>query len=257
MGKVYKTNAKYLIKTHRPPAIMEHEEGQKTKIGRNPGTNNQQKTIHKWSPINMQFFIDDDSDEEDTIKANKKQHVTLDHDTFQYEENQLRWDHSPEQYQLINQDTTDDELQVLLRPQPIFQTNSDNSESSSHDEVFMERSPTRCKNTKLKRQNAIRIKKNMTEPRITRSSWKRINNNFNRNSRSQTNTPNRDNLQRCQNLENKIPLRKPLVPEAVHMDQVQDLEYVLPIEETPDNSRRGTLRRRPKVDYLKLHLGEG
>ena len=72
MGKVYKTNAKYLIKTHRPPAIMEHEEGQKTKIGRNPGTNNQQKTIHKWSPINMQFFIDDNSDEEDTKEANKK-----------------------------------------------------------------------------------------------------------------------------------------------------------------------------------------
>ena len=114
----------------------------------------------------------------------------------------------------------------------------------------MVNSPTLPTSPKLRRRNAIRYK-NKTEPRITRSSLSRS---IQTGSQSQPTTPARVNMDRCQNLEDQLRIRKPLAPEAVDLQQVQDLTYALP--DVPQNIQRRSLRPKPRVDYLKLHLGE-
>ena len=170
-----------------------------------------------------------------------------------HENEQLQWDHSPEQYALLEDIDSENDSDVLqLKPKRLFSEQTDSIESSSHEEVFMRKSPVVPSNPKLKRRNAIRIKKNTTEPRVTRGSLRL--NDEERNARSQPNSPTPEDLHRCQNLEARLHHRRPLVANAVNLEQAQDLTHAL--EDLSATTNRWNLRRRPKVDYLKLHLGE-
>ena len=165
---------------------------------------------------------------------------------------ELSWDDSPQQYELaIPISEEDPELADILRPKPLFmEPRTDSPSSSSHDEVFMEQSPITPKNPRLKRRNAMRKKKTMTEPRITR---RQLSLRSQHRSRSENASPTREveELHRCQNLNNVLQPKRPIVPEAVNLLQSQNLSEVI-----PSDAPRRRLRVRPKVDYLKLHLGE-
>ena len=56
------------------------------------------------------------------------------------------------------------------------------------------------------------------------------------------------------NLEMRLHSRRPIVADAVLLDQRQDLTHVL--NEMHARSSRRTLRSIPRVDYAKLHQGE-
>ena len=94
----------------------------------------------------------------------------------------------------------------------------------------------------------MRLKINLTEPRVTRrqlsiGSGK---------SCSLSTTPTRVELNRCQNLSNILRPRRPIIPEAVDPTRVQNLSEVLALN-APSGRR---LRNKPRVDYFKLHHGE-
>ena len=96
---------------------------------------------------------------------------------------ELAWDLSPEQYQLAILNHSDDEtFEDLMLPKPIFLNEDVNSENSlsTDDEVFMQNTPPLPTHVKLQRRNAIRRKKNATEPRVTRQTL------INPNTRKQT-----------------------------------------------------------------------
>ena len=90
----------------------------------------------------------------------------------------------------------------------------------------------------------------MTEPRITR---RQLSLRSQHRSRSENASPTREveELHRCQNLNNVLQPKRPIVPEAVNLLQSQNLSEVI-----PSDAPRRRLRVKPKVDYLKLHLGE-
>ena len=249
MGKVYKTKAKYLITTHRPEKMTEDDEHceafpEPTKL-----TPINIKPI--WSPINQQFFEDDDTDEEDAVNIIPKPKREPYGYEFDHENVQLQWDHTPEQY-AIQQDNDVNHYEVM-RPCKLFSSETDSNDSSSHEEVFLRKSPVAPKNPRLKRRNAIRIKNNKTEPRVTRHSL-RSKEDFGRNARSQENSPTRVDLHRCQNLETSLNPRIPLIPDVVNLTQAQTLTHAL--DNISSNTRRWNLRKRPQVDYFKLHNGE-
>ena len=113
----------------------------------------------------------------------------------------------------------------------------------------MEKSPIRPENPKLKRQKEIRLKRNITEPRITRRSLS-----IRLNSKSQDNSPSNVSLHSCQNLSDALKPRHPIVPEAVILDQVQNVSRAL--EEVDASPPRRSLRPKSKVNYFRLHHGE-
>ena len=159
-------------------------------------------------------------------------------------------DHSPEQYSFGEHDN-DIHLYENLRPIPSFQDQEDTSLSeSSHEEVFLPKSPKLPNKSKLRRRNAMRLKKNQSEPRMTRN---RLSQRNISGTRSQPSTPTADNLLRCQNLSNRLNSRRPLVPDAVNLHRAQNLEHAL--DDAQRTERRWTLRDRPRLNYLQLHLG--
>ena len=108
----------------------------------------------------------------------------------------------------------------------------------------------RWKNPKLKRNYAMRLHKNKSEPRVTRRTLRLSENGA---SKSLDNTPTNIRLNACQNLSRALPPRRPIVPEAVVLTQAQDLSSVIPSTAVRSSGR--TLRTRPRVDYFKLHHG--
>ena len=256
MIKTYKTKQKYIKTTHRPEH-MEHDED--TCNEANTVCNSQKIKPHNqspWSPIDRHFYGSESDESEDENRNNrntavKKKVLNTDRD-FHYENEELSWDHSPEQYAFAN-DTLKEEQNIdeILRPKPIFLDQSSSISSSSHEDVFMKKSPVAPKNPKLKRKNAIRIKKNVTEPRVTRRS---LTVGIENTSRSQGNSPPDLNLDVCQNLSPILRPRHPVASNAVVLDQVQNLSNVL--QATPPGPSRRTLRSKAKVDYYRLHHGE-
>ena len=102
----------------------------------------------------------------------------------------------------------------------------------------MLQSPPTPRNPKLKRRNAMRVK-NRTVPRVTRSSL-RQKDSTERSAGSQNSSPAEQNLHRCQNLEARLHSRRPIVADAVILDQRQDLTNVL--NEVVSRGSRRTLR---------------
>ena len=72
---------------------------------------------------------------------------------------------------------------------------------------------------------------------------------------SQPTSPSTQGLLRCRNLASLLRPRHPQLPETVVTDRVQHLDVVLPIQGEASTPPRRSLRKRPKVDYLKLHHG--
>ena len=161
---------------------------------------------------------------------------------------ELSWDHSPEQYQL--EDQTKRRLDAILTPTPLFSDSSEDnlSATSSHDDVFMQNTPTRRKNNKLTRRNAIRLKNMQSEPRITRRSLRNQQGFL-----SQPSSPTAVDLHQRQNLDLYLRPRYPLAHDLVDLNHVQNLQHVLPVESTIP---RRSERTRPRVDYATLHTGE-
>ena len=250
MSKVYKTGDKYVTTMHRS-RLEEIDASDCTGDDQPVVYPKQIKKDNAWSPINKHFYINDDSDDEDNNPVNVKKEMFIQTES-ESSNDELSWDDSPQQYELeIPIYEEDPVLADMLRPKPLFmQPCTDSPSSSSHEEVFMEQSPTPPKYPKLKRRNAMRKKKTMTEPRITR---RQISLRSQHRSKSENASPTREveELHRCQNLNNVLQPKRPIVPEAVNLLQSQNLSKVLPY----DASRR-RLRDRPKVDYLKFHLGE-
>ena len=250
MSKVYKTGDKYVTTMHR--SRLQEVDASDCNCDDQPVF--KPKYIQKenvWSPINKLFYTNDDSDDEDNNPINVKKEMSIQRES-ESSNDELSWDDSPQQYELaIPISEEDPELADILRPKPLFmEPRTDSPSSSSHDEVFMEQSPIPPKNPRLKRRNAMRKKKTMTEPRITR---RQLSLRSQHRSRSENASPTREveELHRCQNLNNVLQPKRPIVPEAVNLLQSQNLSEVI-----PSDAPRRRLRDRPKVDYLKLHLGE-
>ena len=71
--------------------------------------------------------------------------------------------------------------------------------------------------------------------------------------KSQDYTPSRLCLSACQDLSDVLRPHHPIVPEAVILDQPQNLTHALQNPISHSSSR--VLRLRPKVDYFRLHHG--
>ena len=127
MGKVYKTNEKYLHTIHRPTFPIKSND---IDI---PTSTSSHSTVcdlstSLWNPIRKQFFHDDDDDDEDdsnpenNIEAipnhgiQQRQHQGLDLSQSSLE---LQWDESPEQYQL-DEDAYESDLNEVLKPRVLF-----------------------------------------------------------------------------------------------------------------------------------------
>ena len=248
MNKVYHTNQKYLTTLHRPETLNEETDFQDDEENYHSQPEEQNTFKTQWSPINIQFFeTDDDSDEDieciSLSKTYKKTSIKKETDT---EDLELQWDHTPEQYELESTDM--DNFEHLLLPRPIFNEENlqDQETLSSDDDVFMPNTPPERRSTKLTRRNAIRRKKNNTEPRVTRQRLSTLT----RNSNSQPTSPTAIQLNRCQNLDAYLRPRHPIVNEVVSLQHVQNLHNVL----QPNVPRRSS-RNRIRVDYARLHHG--
>ena len=114
MSKVYRTNEKYLVTTHRPETI--------------PNTENEIDIIEpetyakprasKWTPINQHFFTDTDSDDDETPDSNDNQkRIPI---KFEQEHNELEWDHTPEQYSFMEEDETEINVHGLFHNEATF-----------------------------------------------------------------------------------------------------------------------------------------
>ena len=161
---------------------------------------------------------------------------------------ELLWDHSPEQYELILDENPDMQLQSMLTPHTIRSEDSDDLTLSSHDEVFVLNTPPSQPRSKLRRRNAMRKKKHATEPRITRQSLQHESA-----TRSQPTSPSGIDLMQCQNLEARLHPRHPISHETVNLQRVQNLERAF---ETIHDGPRRSRRNQPRIDYLQLHTGK-
>ena len=171
MSKIYKTRRKYVVPMQKsqfkdvsttdhfeddsPSPIKEHS-----------------KAYVQWSPINIQFYEKDDSDDEDvdTIQIKSEANNINVATEFESANEELAWDDSPHQYELSVTDNNPNlDLAEAYHDSSIYyETDTDATSISSHDEVFMNPSPVLPKSPKLKRKNAMRLKINLTEPRVTR-----------------------------------------------------------------------------------------
>ena len=131
MGKVYKTNQKYLHTIHRP-SIPFKDPSINIDGTANNTSNDSYNTVcdpsAKWNPIRKQFFQDDsDNDEDDSNSKNnietrtnlvsqQRQNPVLD---SSHTSSELQWDDSPEQYQL-EEEASDADLNEVLQPRVLF-----------------------------------------------------------------------------------------------------------------------------------------
>ena len=262
MGKVYKTNEKYLHTIHRSTCPIKSND-----IDIPTGTSSHSTVCDLstsiWNPIRKQFFHDDDDDDEDdsnpenNIEAipnhgiQQRQHQGLDLSQSSLE---LQWDESPEQYQL-DEDAYESDLNEVLKPRVLFppvgeddQVNESlTSEDTSDDDVFHDEHKTPSSQPKLTRSNAIRYKQGQelltnsrSDPRVTRQML------------SNPTSPYNLNLHERQNLNQVLNPNVPLLPELVNMGPVvQNFENALENPQPAEVRRSG--RRRNQVDYLKFH----
>ena len=230
------------------------------------------KDLKPWNPINEKFYHDDSDDEtsyenddKDTVNAQDYQRREI-RDTVgatntvgmvwnitDDEDVEPEWDNSPEQYQLQEDDAHSEEFE--LRPRRLFaevENNNDlraSTEETSDDEVFERihfQSPV--VNPRLKRRNAMRQKPS-SEPRITRNMVQSGNYGV---SISNPTSPSLINLTERQNLERVLIPNHPLVPEQVQLAPVvQNLNGAL------ENMVRRSRRVSARIDYKRLHEGEG
>ena len=268
MRKVYNTRQKHLITIHRPIVPDDTQEDANdlddVEVSVKPS-----KVLKPWNPINAKFYRDD-SDDDTSDEEDRK--IDTDNDqrrgtrvtawNMSDDENiEPEWDNSPEQYQLQEEDiqeeednTHNEELELL--PRRLFaEVEEDNdelkasTEETSDDEVFERihfHSPVT--NPKLRRRNAMRQKPN-SEPRITRNMVQSGNYGG---SISNPTSPSLINLTARQNLERILIPNHPLVPEQVQMAPVvQNLDAAL------QNIERRSRRVSVRIDYRKLHEGEG
>ena len=276
MSKIYQTDEKRLRMIHRPEFHDEEDvqyDVEEEQIMEKPNE-------VTWSPIDQNFFKQEDSDEEgDVIDLNENNLVKENyeiqnnlHGEIDVEETgeELEWDSSPEQLQL-KIESSDEEFEKILRPRKLFQDEINSGSLTSDtwdDEVFnsKEISSASAATTKLRRQNAFRRKKtnrkgseslprpptgsninkeHETERRVTRSSLQSV---------SLPSTPSQVVLDRPQRLEEVLPQRNPLVPEAVQLGpQVQHLNRALVEINTVGNNGRPRRSTRKDINYEKYN----
>ena len=216
----------------------------------NDGVNKKKVTPDiRWSPINPHFFVSDEESDEDQIQEPylQKTYTTYPKEEIVFDDSDLAWDHTPEQYQLEVNLEEDQYLESLCTPQPLFQDSDTQESASSHEDVFLANTPPPEKrNLKLQRRNAIRRKNHATEPRITRRSLR-----LDQGTMSAPTTPSEVNLDERQNLEAVLRPRHPIINDVVNLQQVQNLQDVL---ESPTRPRRSQ-RNRHRIDYYQLHNG--
>ena len=255
MSKVYNTDEKHVRITNRPETLLEDHgnENDEVRIYKEQQTFSTKNSYPAWSPIDQKFFMVDesDSDEDDDDQQTMMIESSITDQLIQFEhvEEELEWDNSPEQYAIWNTYNTED----FQSPSSINEKLEENTDTtSSHEEVFLQDPLTPPKNPKLRRRNAMRRKQNKTEPRMTRN---RLSLGMEQESKSQPTSPSTQGLLRCRNLASLLRPRHPQLPETVVTDRVQHLDVVLPIQDEASAQPRRLLRKRPKIDYLKLHNG--
>ena len=272
MGKVYKTNQKYLHTIHRPKLPSSDdiiEQDLITSDTCNGAAYN--SSTSPWNPIRKQFFREDDDDDdsdseketEEVPTVNSQQDQDLDSSHTSLE---LQWDHSPEQYQL-DEELYETDFTEAIQPRVLFPpVNEDEksndtltSEDASDDNVFhndeyetpgiqpkLKRSNA-MNPQELKRSNAMRLKARPgleTDPRSDQRVTRRM--------LSNPSSPYNINLNERQNLNNVLNPNIPLLPDLVNMGpRVQNLERALNVDE-PQEVRRSA-RAKNTVNYLKFH----
>ena len=266
MGKVYKTNQKYLHTIHRPSIPFKDPS-----INIDGTANNTSKDSYntvcdlsaKWNPIRKQFFQDDSDDDEDdsnsknnietrsNLVSQQRQNPVLD---SSHTSSELQWDDSPEQYQL-EEEASDADLNEVLQPRVLFppvgeddqENDSITSEDASDDDVFHDEHKTPSSQPKLTRSNAMRYRQRpefqtvpRSDPRVTRQML------------SNPTSPYNVNLHERQNLNEVLNPNVPLLPELVNLGpMVQNFENALENPQPLEVRKSG--RRKKQIDYLKFH----
>ena len=261
MSKVYNTKEKHLVTIHRPkhpdnsnddPEDFDDEKERTKSI----------ENVKQWNPINNKFYHDDSDDDDsnnecdvdktDIDNGPRRELIEIDEENIEPE-----WDHSPEQYELQEENNENDDVE--LHPRRLFDDEAEDenngvqpsTEETSDEEVF-ERVVfhTPLSTPKLQRRNAMRRKKADSVPRITRNM---LQSGSYRVSISEPTTPSVINLNERQNLERILVPNHPLVPEQVVLAPVvQNLNAALEniaIETNKRRSRRAAVR----LDYKKLN----
>jgi len=181
-------------------------------------------------------------------------------DSLQHPAENLDWDNSPEQYELLSAES--DDLQAALMPRKLF-SSSENSNItltslSSDDEVFTGEVLMK-RNSKLRRNNAFRKKEN--EKPTQQSDGDQTDA---ENTRRVPKNPDEVHLQEVQLLHHVLPAHTPIVPEAVHLgpnvlnhhlaldrinlsndSAIQPDAPVMPAN-TPDDLNEDLVRSRPR-----------
>ena len=264
MSKIYQTKSKHLVPIHQPSypdySDLDDEENDiPVLIKEKPNS---------WSPINQNFYNDDESDD-DHAKTDGEYQNVLKRSPILREpsEDELEWDDSPELYRLNNEFDLDhvssenDDLNHALQPRQLFVENDEENdesitEQSNDDEVFARDDfQTPPSTPKLHRRNAIRYKQRpiiyaASEPRITRSM---LSSGQFRQSFSNPTSPSEVVLNRVQNFGNILQPNNPIIPQAVDLGPVvQNVDQALINIDIEQRTRRST-RTTERVDYAKLH----
>ena len=174
-----------------------------------------EQPTHAWSYDEFRKLIED---EDDIIRKGPKLPSQPETDDYE-DEIELNWDHSPEQYDLFNEDNTEqdddanDEFRQLLEPIKLFSSPEHSDESltsSTSDDVFQKNSQLKVR-SKLQRSNAMRKQaKHVSDAPIINPGP----------STSLLFNPMRQEdviLNRRQLLNQPLPVRTPIVPEAVQL----------------------------------------
>ena len=134
-------------------------------------------------------------------------------DSLQHPTENLLWDSSPEQYELVSAEN--DDLEGALTPRKLFPSSEGSNITltslSSDDEVFTGEVLMK-RNSKLRRNNAFRKKEN---DKPTQQSGDDLTDA--ENTRRIPKTPDEVHLQEVQLLHHVLPAHTPIVPEAVHL----------------------------------------
>ena len=303
MSKTYETDEKRLRVIHRPAPIDDSDDDE---IFEDDPIAIQLKKPNSWNPIDSRFFSkNQDDDDDDDVTSDEQQPADYNDSvnnspvnagpeepeegasenadelaSEEYDDDQLEWDSSPEQYQLnlSTDDHRNDDIDHALRPRILFPNDQSDPEpdsltSEASSEVFnVHDVPTPATNSKLLRNNAFRkrvrpprrprttgtppslprITRSQTRespvshegsvPRVTRSSIRSI---------SAPTTPSQVIPDQVQLLHRVLPQHDPVVPEVVQLGpRVQRLDRALqhpPV--LPEGRPRRSTRR--DIDYLK------
>ena len=253
MSKNYNTKEKLLIPIHQPTIHGTLDVMKNDKIMRK-----KRRRPSSWIPFRSEFYTGSDSDEDDDQKPkrNTSQSIggyikTPTSSISDIDEQELEWDETPEQFQLVEENNFDlEDMTPQLQPRRLFSEDEDQIENNTSGK-------TKTKH-KLQRRNAMRRKRQNKPKSVPLIRTNRRRSSTSTTAHSYPNSPTDVKTNEVQHLNDVLIMNQPIVPAAVTMGSVvQRYGQVLENSDVRRSARiRANLEEqgRKPINYKRMHM---